>query len=66
MIKISMATCGCRCMKCKNQQLESFRFVASDGYDDTHHTCLSCNTHFSHLDGETYVTCQTCDYYSQS
>jgi len=58
-----MALCGCRCIKCKNQHLESFRFVASDGFDDMHHTCLSCNTHFSHVDGETYDTCQTCHYF---
>ena len=37
-----MAICGCRCIKCKNQKLESFRFIADDGFDDMHHTCLSC------------------------
>jgi hypothetical protein len=26
-------------------------FIASDGFDDMHHTCLSCNTHSSHVDG---------------
>jgi hypothetical protein len=26
-----MAICGCRCIKCKNQHLENFKFVASDG-----------------------------------
>lgn len=50
--KISMTVCGCRCIKCKSQQLDSFKFVASDGFDDMHHTCLSCDTHFSHVDGE--------------
>ncbi len=57
-----MVTCGCRCIKCKNQNLESFEFVADDGFDDMHHTCMSCNTHFSHVDGEVFVTCITCNY----
>ena len=54
--------CGCRCIKCKNQKLESFNFTADDGFDDMHHTCLSCNTHFSHVDGEVFEKCITCDY----
>jgi uncharacterized CHY-type Zn-finger protein len=54
--------CGCRCIKCKSQQLESFSFVATDGFDEMHHACLSCGIHFNHLDGDTYITCQTCNY----
>lgn len=57
-----MAICGCRCMKCKNQKLDSFRFIADDGFDDMHHTCLSCNAHFSHVDGEIFITCERCNY----
>ena len=54
--------CGCRCIKCKSQHLESFSFVASDGFDEMHHTCLSCDTHFNHLDGDTYITCEMCNH----
>ena len=54
--------CGCRCIICKYQQLESFSFVAPDGFDEIHHTCLSCGIHFNHLDGSTYPTCQKCNY----
>jgi len=56
--------CGCRCIKCKSQQLESFSFVAPDDFDEMHHTCLSCDTHFNHLDGDTYVICKTGNYIS--
>jgi ribosomal protein L37E len=49
-------------MVCKSQQLESHSFVASDGYNDIHHTCRSCGTHFNHLDGETYARCDTCHF----
>jgi hypothetical protein len=56
--------CGCRCITCKSQKLESFAFVAPDGLEDMHHTCLTCRTHFNHLDGEIYSTCQTCNYFS--
>jgi hypothetical protein len=56
--------CGCRCIKCKSKGLKSFSFVAADGFDDMHHTCLMCGTHFNHLDGETYSNCQACDYSS--
>jgi uncharacterized CHY-type Zn-finger protein len=58
----SLMICGCRCIKCKHQQLESFSFVAADGFDEMHHTCLMCGTHFNHLDGETYSNCQACNY----
>ena len=59
-----MMMCGCRCIKCKSQKLESFPFVATDGFEDMHHTCLTCRTHFNHLDGEVYSTCKTCNYFS--
>jgi len=32
-----MAICGCRCIKCKNQHLANFRFIASDS--------MTCITH---------------------
>jgi predicted Zn-ribbon and HTH transcriptional regulator len=55
--------CGCRCIKCKSKRLESFSFVAKDGFDDIHHTCLACGTHFDHLDGQIYITCQVCKFF---
>jgi hypothetical protein len=61
-IEYSLMICGCRCIICKHQQLESFSFVAPDGFDEIHHTCLMCRTHFNHLDGETYSNCQACNY----
>jgi len=54
--------CGCRCIECKSQQLESFSFFASDGFKEMHHTCLSCGIHFNHLDGDTHIICQACNY----
>ena len=54
--------CGCRCIECKSQQLESFSFFASDGFEEMHHTCLSCGIHFNHLDGDTHIICQACNY----
>ncbi|NOJ29023.1 MAG: hypothetical protein DA328_02525 [Nitrososphaeraceae archaeon] len=54
--------CGCRCIKCKNQKLSNMSFIASDGYEDIHHTCLSCNTHFNHMDGEILDSCEICRY----
>ena len=58
--ELNSIRCGCRCIKCKEARLKSFRFKASDGYDDIHHTCLACGTHFNHLDGETYINCKLC------
>ena len=52
--------CSCRCIRCKDTNLISFSYTASDGFNDMHHTCLSCGTHFNHLDGETYVDCKLC------
>ena len=56
--------CGCRCMKCKGQDLESFKVgeTGPDGYYDMHHTCLSCGAHFDHLDGEIFGKCDACGY----
>lgn len=59
---MAVITCGCRCISCKSMELDSKSFVAPDGYDDIHHTCRSCGTHFDHLDGETYVRCEICGY----
>jgi len=50
------------CIVCKSQHLTSHSFIAPDGYDDMHHTCKSCRTHFNHLDGETYTKCKTCKF----
>src|SRR5215212_10433217 len=55
-------SCGCRCIECKGQQLKSYHFVGQDGYDDIHHTCKLCGTHFNHLDGETYSKCEICKF----
>ena len=33
-----------------------------DGYYDMHHTCADCNTHFDHLEGETFAVCQVCGF----
>ena len=62
LITKKLMQCGCRCIICKYKQLESFSFVAPDGFDEIHHTCLSCGIHFNHLDGSTYPTCQKCNY----
>ena len=57
-----MKKCGCRCIKCKNAIFNSNSFVSNDGFEDTHHTCDTCGTHFNHLDGEVYSTCSFCNY----
>lgn len=49
-------------MKCKSINLEYFAFKASDGFEEVHHTCRSCKTHFNHLDGDTYDHCEQCNY----
>lgn len=54
--------CSCRCIKCKSMDLEYFAFKADDGFDEIHHTCRSCKTHFNHLDGDTYDRCEKCNY----
>ena len=57
-----MIDCGCRCIACKSTNLDSRRVgdVEPDGYYDMHHTCLDCGTHFDHLEGVTYDSCDTC------
>ena len=37
-------------------------FIAEDGYEDSHHTCNSCGTHFNHLDGEQFTKCVICGF----
>ncbi len=57
--------CGCHCIKCKSADLESNRIGEEEkGYFDMHHTCNRCNTHFDHLDGETFSNCEKCNYSS--
>ncbi len=56
--------CGCHCIRCNSTSLESNQISKkeSDGYFDMHHTCIDCNTHFDHLDGEIFEKCEKCDY----
>ena len=54
--------CNCRCINCKSQMLISNDFIAEDGYEDSHHTCISCGTHFNHLDGEQFTKCIICGF----
>ena len=56
--------CGCHCIKCGKTNLESKQIgeTESDGYFDMHHTCKSCNTHFDHLEGEIFSSCEKCGY----
>jgi transposase-like protein len=55
--------CNCRCINCKSPSLTSNDFVASDGYEDSHHTCKVCGVHFNHLDGEQFKHCDICAHY---
>ena len=54
--------CNCRCINCKSPDLTSKDFISNDGYEDSHHTCQSCRTHFNHLDGEQYTNCEICGF----
>ncbi len=56
--------CGCHCIKCKSINLNSNKVgaVEKDGYFIIHHTCSKCNTHFDHLDGEIFYSCEKCQY----
>lgn len=56
--------CGCHCIKCGSTELTSTRtgIVENDGYFDMHHTCLKCNAHFDHLEGDMFDTCDKCSY----
>ena len=59
-------SCGCHCIKCGSTQLESKQVgkTEPDGYFDMHHTCSECNTHFDHLEGETFDSCEVCGFKS--
>ncbi len=65
-IQIMKIECGCHCIKCKSTNLESNQIgeIEKDGYFDMHHTCNECNTHFDHLDGETFFNCKKCNFSS--
>jgi hypothetical protein len=56
--------CGCHCIKCGSTELESNQVgeTEEDGYFDMHHTCLKCETHFDHLEGEIFDSCEKCHY----
>ncbi len=56
--------CGCHCIKCGSTKLESKRVgkTEENGYFDMHHTCKECDTHFDHLEGETFDSCKLCNY----
>ena len=56
--------CGCHCIKCGSVNLESHKIgkTEPDGYFDMHHTCKECNTHFDHLEGETFAACDRCGF----
>jgi predicted Zn-ribbon and HTH transcriptional regulator len=54
--------CGCRCVHCKSNDLESFTVPLENDDFDIHHTCRGCGIHFNHLDGETYEKCDKCAY----
>ncbi len=57
-------SCGCHCIKCKSTELESKRIgeIQKDGYFDMHHTCIKCNAHFDHLEGDFFDICDVCNY----
>ena len=52
------------CIKCGKTELESNQvgITEEDGYFDMHHTCKNCNTHFDHLEGEIFDSCEKCNY----
>ena len=58
--------CGCHCIKCGSTDLKSnpTNEIQSDGYYDMHHTCQKCNTHFDHLEGDAFASCDKCGYES--
>jgi len=58
--------CGCHCIKCGSKNLESLQVgkTEEDGYFDIHHTCKKCNTHFDHLEGDVFDSCEICGYQS--
>ena len=56
--------CGCHCIKCGSMELSSKQVgeVEKDGYYDMHHTCLKCKTHFDHLEGDIFESCEKCGF----
>jgi hypothetical protein len=56
--------CGCHCIKCGSTDIISNRTgrIENDGYYDMHHTCLKCNAHFDHLEGDVFDSCDKCGY----
>ena len=56
--------CDCHCIKCGSTKLESKQIgkIEKDGYFDMHHTCMDCNAHFDHLDGDVFDSCKLCNY----
>jgi hypothetical protein len=36
--------------------------IEKDGYYDMHHTCLKCRTHFDHLEGDVFDSCEKCGF----
>lgn len=59
--------CGCHCIKCNSTEFESKQIgkVENDGYSDMHHTCMICNAHFDHLEGDISEDCKICNYKSK-
>ena len=57
-------SCSCRCISCGSVDLESKQVSESedDGYFDMHHTCKKCKTHFDHLEGNVFKSCNICGY----
>ena len=56
--------CNCRCINCKSPRLTSNNFVASDGYEDSHHTCMTCGIPSTILDGEQFNHCDICEFHA--
>ncbi|MEX0656747.1 MAG: hypothetical protein WD154_04300 [Nitrosopumilaceae archaeon] len=57
-------SCSCHCINCGSVDLESNQVGKSedDGYSDMHHTCKKCETHFDHLEGNIFESCNICNY----
>lgn len=57
-------SCSCHCINCESTDLESNQvsITEDDGYFDMHHTCKKCKTHFDHLEGNVFESCNICDY----
>jgi len=57
-------SCGCHCINCGSTDLESNQVgkTEDDEYFDMHHTYKKCKTHFDHLEGNVFESCNICDY----